>query len=494
MMSTRGPEAPAAVSETHVSCVFFIADRAYKMKKPVIMPFVDFSTMQARRAACEREVALNRRLAPDVYEGVATILDPGGQVCDHLVVMRRLPEDRRLETLIRANAKGVERDVQSVARLLVPFHAAADRSDVINQAASIEAVRGDWEANTVELQPFCGPVVDPIVVAAIDDLARQYLAGREPLFAERMGAGRAVDGHGDLLAGDIFCLDDGPRVLDCLEFDDRLRYGDVLADVAFLAMDIERLGRSDLAALFLSTYRDEAGESWPDSLVHHWVAYRAQVRAKVACLRFHETGAAGSEDPSALLAIARDHLKAATVRLVVVGGLPGAGKSKLAAGLAGMFGWHVLRSDVVRKELAGLDPTTSAEAAFEFGLYRPEATAATYAEMLLRARALLGNGHSVVLDASWNAQGMREAAASLAADARATLIEIRCDAPFEIMADRVRARRVKGKDPSDASVNVASALAGAADPWPSAVTIDTSGTPEATLERACQVVADRMVG
>lgn len=494
VMSTPSAGLPATASETHVSYVFFTADHAYKLKKPVSMPFLDFSTVQARQAACEREVALNRRLAPDVYEGVATVLDPDGQVCDHLVVMRRLPGDRSLESLIRNSDETLEDELKAIAHLLANFHATTDRSTEVNQASSIESVRGNWEANTVELQPFCDRFLDPTVVARVDDLARRYLAGREELFAERIAADRAVDGHGDLLAGDVFCLDDGPRVLDCLEFSDRLRYCDVLGDVAFLAMDIERLGRPDLAALFLSTYRDATGDDWPDSLAHHWIAYRAQVRAKVACLRWSEIGGPGKEDPRALLSIALAHLESATIRLVLVGGLPGTGKSTLAAGLAQTLGWDVLRSDVVRKELSGMKPTDSAEAPFGSGLYGPEVTSATYAEMLRSARGLLANGHSVVLDATWNSRSLREAAGLIAAEAHAELVELRCAAPLEVAASRIEARSANSADPSDATVEVAAALADESDPWPSAVVIDTAGAPETALDQARRVLASRPRG
>ncbi len=236
----------AAVRETHTGVVFFVGDRAYKLKKPVHYGFVDFRSREARLAACRREVELNRRLAPDVYLGVADVLDAGGRACDHLVVMRRLPEDRRLADLVAAGAP-VEAELGRLARLLAEFHAGADRSARADEAAGSEALTRRWAANSAEMARLVGPVFDAGVVDRVDRLARRYLAGRGPLFGDRVAAGRACDGHGDLLAEDIFCLEDGPRVLDCLEFDDGLRLGDVLADVAFLAMDLERLGRPELA-------------------------------------------------------------------------------------------------------------------------------------------------------------------------------------------------------------------------------------------------------
>ncbi len=162
-------------------------------------------------------------------------------------------------------------------------------------------------------------------------LSRRYLSGRDALFDRRIAEGKVIDGHGDLLADDIFCLTDGPRILDCVEFDDQLRYGDVLADVCFLAMDLERLGASDLGARFLAWYRELAAETYPATLAHHYIAFRAHIRAMVACLRGAQGDQAAVGEASRLLGIARDHLGRGQVVLVLVGGLPGTGKSTLAA-------------------------------------------------------------------------------------------------------------------------------------------------------------------
>ena len=171
------------------------------------------------------------------------------------------------------------------------------------------------------------------------------------------------DGHGDLLADDIFCLDDGPRILDCIEFDDRLRHGDVLADVAFLAMDLERVGAADLGGRFLSWYREFAAETYPESLAQHYVAYRAHVRAKVACLRASQGDTAAGDRARQLLRMTEDHLKPGPGRAHHRRRATWYGKSTLAAALADRLGWTVLRSDEVRKDLAGIGHTTPAASA-----------------------------------------------------------------------------------------------------------------------------------
>jgi len=279
-------------------------------------------------------------------------------------------------------------------------------------------------------------------------------------------------------------LEDGPRVLDCIEFDDALRLGDGLADVAFLAMDLERLGRPDLAERFLSAYREFADDTWPASLAHHHVAYRAQVRAKVGAIRARQGAAPAADDARTMLALARRHLEAGAVRMVLVGGLPGTGKSTLATGLGELFGATVLRSDEIRKELAALPPEQPAPAAFGEGLYRPEATAATYGEVLARAGVALGLGESVILDASWTAEPWRARARDLAAGCHADLTELRCGTDPALAAQRIRHRLAAGRDPSDATPEIAAHLAAAEDPWPAATEVDTSAGPAEALTRA----------
>jgi aminoglycoside phosphotransferase family enzyme/predicted kinase len=479
---TDGAYVPA-VAETHSGLVFFAGDRAYKLKKAVDLGFLDFTSRERREAACRREVALNRRLAPEVYLGVADVLDAAGGVCDHLVVMRRMPAERRLSTLVLDGAP-VDAVLDDLARLVAAFHARAERSPEADRAAGVDALSGRWRANTAGLEPFAGRFVDGADVEAVDRLAHRYLAGRGPLFASRIADGRACDGHGDLLADDIFCLDDGPRVLDCLEFDDALRLDDTLADVAFLAMDLERLGRPDLAGRFLAAYRAASGDRWPASLAHHHIAYRAQVRAKVSAIRAGQGVPDSAAKAQRLLELARAHLDAGGVRLVLVGGLPGTGKSTLARGLGEATGALVLRSDVVRKALAGLPADRPAAAAFGEGIYSAAATAAAYEELVARAERALGMGETVVLDASWTDEAHRAEARRVAEATASDIVELRCVAPREVAAERLAARAAAGGDASDADAAIAAAMAAMADPWPTSVAIDSVAEAPAVVQAA----------
>lgn len=246
---------------------------------------------------------------------------------------------------------------------------------------------------------------------AIEVLANSYQAGRAGLLARRVAQGRSCDGHGDLQAADVYLLDDGPRVLDCLGFDPVLRAGDVLADVAFLAMDLERLGAAGAAAALLRAYRSLTGEDWPASLADFWVAYRALVRAKVALLRAPwDPDAPGQAE--VLLGLCRRHLEAATVRLVLVGGAPGTGKTTVASRIADRTGWVPLATDEVRADLpSSAAPAEANGAGYGVGRYRAGLVSATYRLLLERAESCLAAGESVVLDATWTSAGHRAAAA-----------------------------------------------------------------------------------
>jgi len=454
------------------------------VKKPVDLGFLDFSTRERRLAACRREVDLNRRLAPDVYLGVADMSDVDGLPADHIVVMRRMPESRRLSTLVRSG-QPVRDQIVHLARLIAAFHAGADRSPEITEQGGRDALRERWRASFHQIERFRRTVLDSAHLTEIEHLVERFLAGRGPLFARRARQSRIVDGHGDLLADDIFCLADGPRVLDCLEFDDRLRWLDGLDDIAFLAMDLERLGAPELRDLLLDRYAEFSGDPAPQALRQHYLAYRAFVRAKVACLRYtqHDPAAMGRARRDAAVALA--HLRAGEVRLVLVGGLPGTGKTTLAGLVADELGATLLSSDRLRKELAGIDPRQPATAPYERGIYRPEHTERVYTELLHRAETLLALGETVILDASWHDAPHRALAERSAEATDSRLVALRCTAPPEVTAARLRDRV---DSLSDANDTIAVAMAAAEDPWPEALTVPTDGSALAALAKALPVL------
>lgn len=483
-MADDGDYGPVRLAETHSAVVLLCGDRAYKWKKPVVFPFLDFRTYEQRAAACRREFELNRRLAPDVYLDVATLRDSEGSPVEDTLVMRRLPDERRLAGLVEADAD-VEGCLSRVADTMADLHRRTVTPEAV-EPASLSSVRRNWEDNLVTLRHYAGRILPSAEVEHAGELASAYLDGRAPLFDAR--ADRACDGHGDLLADDIFCLDDGPRIIDCLDFADTYRLGDPMLDVAFLAMDLERLGRRDLADRFLARYRDRSDDPAPASLTHHFTAYRAHVRAKVACLRSEQGDEHAPEEARRLHRLCLDHLGDGQVVLVLVGGLPGTGKSTVARGLAEARGWALLSSDEVRKELLGLDPGERAPD----DAYTRDARTRVYTELLDRARDLLARGEPVVLDASWTEPAWRDAAGQAAQEASATPVAFLCQTPLAVAHDRVSRRAEQAGEPSDATPEVLDRLAETAVPWPDAVRIDTTGEPDSVVSRAEDLLRERL--
>jgi hypothetical protein len=469
-------EVPTKVVETHTAILFFVGDRVFKMKKAVDLGFLDHSSLEARRRACELEVALNSRLAPDAYLGAAQLTGPDGGVLEHFVVMRRMPDERRLARCVE-RGEDVDDALRAIAHAIATLHDASPPDSTHDRLASPAAVRARWTAGFDQLRDLEAIGLDPDRDARIEELVLRYLDGRSDLFDYRIRRGKVRDGHGDLLAEDIFLLPEGPQILDCIEFSEDYRWGDVLADVAFLAMDLERLGRPELGARFLALHRELSADRWPPSLAHHYVAYRAHVRAKVGALRAAQEGVAVDAATDGLFALALRHLELGRVRLVVVGGPPGTGKSTVAARLGDRLDAVVLRSDEVRAR-AGADHD-----------YRAEAVAATYQQMLADAERLLGLGEHVILDATFGDPRQREAVRALAERTCADLSELRCSLPVEVASDRVRARLAGGSDPSEATPEVARRLADAFAPWPEAQTVDTSAS-EAEAASAAEAALD----
>jgi len=483
LVPATGTTQPASLYETHSAVVVFLGDRAYKVKKPVGLGFLDFSTRDRRRSACEREVELNRRLAPDVYLGVADVSGPDDELLDHLVMMRRLPEDRKLARLVVAGVD-VADQLRQVARVVAAFHSRCARGPRIAVEGGRDALGARWEASFTQVRSLPDQAFGTRTLDEVEALVRTYLRGREPLFAHRQTSGEIVDGHGDLLAEDIFLMDDGPRILDCIEFDDTLRYVDVLDDAAFLAMDLERLGQPGLGGRFLDWYMEYSGDTAPDSLRHHFLAYRAFVRAKVAGVRQAQGDSRSAHEVSKLLTVTRQHLAAGEVCLVLVGGAPGTGKTTTAGGLADLLGLTLISSDRVRKELAGRLPESASPAQWQHGIYTGPWTDRTYAELLSRARSLLGRGESVVLDASWADESWRGRAAAGAAETSSRLVQLECRLDTASAAGRIMART----GISDADPEIATLVRARFAPWPGALGVDTTASPaDAALAAAAAV-------
>jgi aminoglycoside phosphotransferase family enzyme/predicted kinase len=447
--------------ETHISRVFLTADTAYKLKKPVQLGFLDFHTLEQRKHFCEVEVQLNRRLAQRVYRGVVPItrdvsgvhhLGVGaGDIVDYAVEMDRLPDadaaDQRLE---RGLLGALE--LTRIAEHLARFHAAArcdEETERYGQRAAIEVnVRENFE-QTRQSARAC---LSETELQNIERWQTQFLQLEEARFDARIAAKRVRDGHGDLrLAHCYLAADETVQIIDCIEFNDRFRYGDVCADVAFLAMDLAWNERPDLSEAFLASYARAADDYELYSVVDFYESYRAYVRGKVSSLLAEDTGADEAVRERARIEARKYYLLAEACtkplmqapQLYAVGGVIASGKSSVAGRLAGMLNAPHIEADRTRKRLAGLDPLTpSPDAAFS-GNYTPEKTQAVYAELRRRAELVLRSGRSVVIDASFRERSQRTALTELAQRVGCGLTFIECFAPAELCRERLRKRATR---------------------------------------------------
>ncbi|MED5811260.1 AAA family ATPase [Mycolicibacterium sp. 050232] len=460
--------AAVEIHETHTGIVALVGEKAYKVKKPVTTDFLDFSSVERREQVCVREVRLNQRLAPDSYLGVAHFSDPQGGQSEPVIVMRRYPDSRRLTSIVVSDEPVVEH-LSAIAETIARFHAGAERSEDIDRAATLPAVAGRWRDNLTELQRYAGTVVPAETLAEVDRLYDQFLTGRTALFSDRIATRHIVDGHADLLTGDIFCMPEGPAILDCLEFDDGLRHVDCIDDAAFLAMDLEFLGRKDLADYFLAEYQRRSGDTPPAALVDFYIAYRAVVRAKVDCIRVQQGHPSAADDAKRHLDIALDHLRRGTVRLVIVGGGPGTGKTTLAHALAEQVAAQVVSTDDVRRELQERGVLDGEAGILNEGLYSSENVSAVYDAVLEKARQALGMGQSVILDGTWRNPDLRQRARDIAAEQNCPTVELACTVPLDEAKQRIVQRQVTN---SDATPQIADGLAADAE-WSDAHLINT---------------------
>lgn len=471
------------VRETHTGVVVLVGDRAYKAKKPVVTDFLDFSTPERREAACAREVELNSRIAPDSYIGVSHLSDPTGGPPEPVIVMRRYADALRLASLVK-RGESVEHHVAAIAEAVARFHQRATRSRAIDWSGNVAAIRARWTENLDELR------LQPPTASATEDidevrrLANQFIDGRAALFAQRVNGRRIVDGHGDLLADDIFCLPDGPVLLDCLEFDDDLRYVDCIDDIAFLAMDLDYLGRRDLSDHLVQTYLRLTDDPAPMSLQHFYIAYRAVVRAKVDCIRAGQGDAAALGNARRHLDVAREYLRTGAVRLILVGGGPGTGKSTLARALGKRLQADVLSTDDVRRELSQTGEIDGTRGDYNTGLYKPDNVGAVYTTMLQRASLLLASGHTVILDGTWRDVDHRQLARETARRGCCPMVELACTVSLEQAQARILERR---GTTSDATPEIATAIAGDMHNWGGAHLIHTNGPLGDSVAEAHQI-------
>jgi uncharacterized protein len=492
------------VRHTHISVVFLAGPYAYKVKKPVNPGFLDFTTLEKRRHFCEEEVRLNRRLAPDVYLGVAPVtadatglrVEGRGPVVEWAVKMRRLPDAATLQARLQRGDVGPAL-MTDLARRIAAFHARAEGGKDVAACARFEAVARNARENFTQSAGCVGVTVSRAVFDRLRSLTEESLTRLRPLIEERADGGLPRDTHGDLRLDHVYYFSGRQPpgdlvILDCVEFDRRFRHADPVADMAFLFMDLAFHGRRDLAHVFADAYFQATGDRRGRELLPFYSAYRAAVRGKVKGLELAEREIPGPERAAALVK-ARAHWLVALGELevpsrkpclVLVGGLPGTGKSTLARGLAAQSGFRVVRSDQVRKELAAADHKRE-------DLYAPEWTELTYAECLRRTEQLVCDGERVVVDATFGRERQRRTFLEAAARWGVPSYVLVCQADSDVVRERLRTRKDDLSD-ADWAVHVQAARRWEPPTGPTQEAlrvIDTSGGAESALSRACEALA-----
>ena len=496
---------------THASWVFLTAGDVYKVKRPVDLGFLDYRTLEARRQACQDEVRLNARLAPGIYLGVEPVrrdsaghhIGGAGALVDWAVHMRRLPDQASAQALLAAGRLDRTR-LEAVAQKVARFLAAAPQ---VPRFGELAVLRRNVEQNLN--QSAASLARDELVDAeTLDEIWRyqeQELRFRAPRFLARVAGGRIRDGHGDLRLEHIYFLRDpdgveSPVVIDCVEFSQAFRAGDVANELAFLAMELEAAGRADLAAGFVARCAEALDDFELYGVLDFYLCYRANVRAKVAALiagdpqATHELRVRKRAEAQRDFALARSCAgrPLGAPGLVMVGGVIGSGKSTLAAALGRALAAPVISSDRTRKALAGLP----ADARGGEQLYTAERTEDTYVELIRRAEVVLDSGRTVILDATFEQPRWRELAAGVARTFGANHAFIEASCPdWDVLRRRI-GERARHASASDAGEALAQSYILAGKPprlsgEPRGIAVDTRLPASATIGAALEALAHR---
>lgn len=497
------PPGSICVIQTHASVVFLTDDEVFKVKKPKSFGFLDYSTLERRHRFCQAEVALNRRLAPSVYHGVLPItrtgdrltIDGAGSIVDYAVHMRRLSE---ADTFAHRLALGALPTalLDAVADRIAVFHRAHTPDPAAARWSSPTDVRTNFDDNFADLDSAMPSLVGPTAQSNLATLRTDAFVDVASVIADRYAADWACDGHGDLRTDHVYVHTnaDGVHVdiVDCIEFDARYRCGDPIADIAFLAMDLRAHGGWLQADHILERYLASTGDAAGRQLLPFYCGYRAMVRAKVEWLR-STLAEVDTSDRAAARQSARRHLLLALGELsapdrrpalVLIGGLPASGKSTVAASLHRDHNFVWIRADIVRKQLAGLEPDAPARADIDAGLYSRAHSDRTYAACLDRAREVILDGGRALIDATFVESSRRAPFFALANDLAVRGHMIVCQADDATSRHRLATR---DSGPSDADVSVYEALRKRWEPprTPTSFTVVDSGTTlETTLTQA----------
>lgn len=458
--------------ETHISTVLLTGRYAYKIKKPLSLGFLDFSTLAARRHFCEEELRLNRRLAPDLYLDVVAICgspdapylasrDAEGAI-EYAVKMRQFPQRALLDRML-TSSELTRQQVDELAQIVAAFHAKVARAAGGDRYGTPASVAAPMRQNFVQMRAFLKVQGESQALDELEQWSLAEHAALAPLMVQRRRDGYVRECHGDLHLGNIACVDGHIRIFDCIEFNPDLRWTDVAAEVGFLVMDFSARARPDLGARFLNAYLEITGDYAAVRLLPYYLVYRAMVRAKVACIRSHQTGITASQREAAIaefaahIRLARAFTRDLRPCLVITCGVTGSGKTTATQALVeqlGSLGALRIRSDIERKRLHGLAGAARSVSAVGAGLYAEAATRGTYDELYRLARLLIESGWPAIVDASFLLRSQRDRFRALAAAVGVPFLLLDCHAAADELRRRVAQREAAGNDASEATLAV----------------------------------------
>lgn len=400
--------------QTHASWIFLTDTYAYKIKKPVDFGFLNFSTIDRRRFYCNEEIRLNRRLCPDIYEGVVDVVQTmdgaafhgKGPVIDYAVKMKRLPSENMMDKLINQNAVSIA-NINNIVKTIADFHLAATTSPIIAAFGDIDKIQFNWKENIDQMIGFENKTLPASDREFIRDWIYTFTVNNSKVFSKRILNGFIKECDGDIHLENICLIGNKVYIYDCIEFNERFRNCDTASDIAFFLMDLDYHNRHDLAEEALSTYQKLSGDNDISDILIFYMIYRAFVRGKVESFRLLENELDPNEQVKITekaikyFRLARGYIERQTLKktLFITCGLMGSGKTTLAEQLAFELGISCFSSDKIRKIIAGIDFTTQNKSSFREGLYTEERSAETYNELLRLAEIEIKANHSVVIDA-----------------------------------------------------------------------------------------------
>lgn len=451
--------------ETHISWVLLTGTYAYKIKRPLDLGFLDFSTLEKRRFYCEEELRLNRRLAPDLYLSVVPItgslekpqLDGTGPVVEYAVKMRQFPPAFQFDALLERNAL-MPSHVESLAEAVAVFHAAAPRTETSSIFGTSEAVIAPMQENFRQIRPLLTDADDISRLEKIRVWTEHTVNQMGATLAARHNDGFIKECHGDLHLGNVAWIDAKPLIFDCIEFNPTLRWIDVISEIAFTVMDLTSRARPDLAFRFLNRYLEQSGDYAGLALLPLYAVYRALVRCKVECIRANQSSA--NDNPlspphhRAYLQLAERLMTPRPTPLIITHGLSGSGKTTVSTALCERLSAIRIRSDVERKRLHAMAALERQTGALNSGIYTAEASARTYAQLEYLADGILDAGFPVVVDAAFLKHEQRERFAAMAERRQLPFVIVDCQAPRAVLESRLRDRVKANTDASDAGLEV----------------------------------------